>query len=212
MALPENRKRARSDDEKEARRGAILQATRVMIEAKGFEGITMNAIAQEAAVSKGTLYLYAASKEELLLALFVDAMEQVVARIEAEATADTLADVLVQVPATTPLFLPLLARLFAVIEKNVADEPLFENKRKMRDMGMRVASVIVRLTGAPLDQARAASMTLMLAMRGAAQSDVLARRDLTGIPEDLHPMFTKENFVTGYSVAVRMILAGLTRS
>lgn len=208
MSLPQNRKRARSDDEKEARKSAILVATRGMIDSNGFDGVTMNAIAKAAGVSKGTLYLYAQSKEELFLTLFVDAMDEVVQRIEADATQETLSDVLVHAPADVPLFLPLLARLFTVIEKNVSDAALFENKRRMRDMGLRVAAVISRLTGASMDRSREASMSLMMSMQGAAQFDIAAQRQTTSVPEDLQPMFDKETFATSYGTAVRLVLAG----
>ncbi|MCA0042727.1 TetR/AcrR family transcriptional regulator [Celeribacter litoreus] len=209
MSLPDNRKRARSDDEKEARRRAILAATRAMVATQGLDAVTMNAIAKEAGVSKGTLYLYARTKEELLLALFVDAMEEVVSRIEATATPKTLADVLVNAPADVPLFLPLLARLFTVIEGNVAEEPLFAEKRRMRDMGLRVAQVISEQTGAPLDRTREASMVLMLSMQGAAQFDIAAGREPDEVPDDLAHMFAKEHFRTSYGMAVRLVLNGL---
>lgn len=208
MSLPENRKRARSDDEKEARRRAILRATRVMIEEKGFESLTMNAIAGEVGVSKGTLYLYARNKEELLLAVFSDAMEEVVALIE-QASADTLAQRLVDAPAEVPLFLPLLARLFTDLEQAVSDEVLFTEKRRMRGMGLRVAQVISDRTGTPLERTREASMVLMLAMQGAAQFDLASRRRPEDVPEDLETMFAKEGFKTSYGMAVRLVLNGL---
>ncbi|CUH81166.1 TetR/AcrR family transcriptional regulator [Tropicibacter naphthalenivorans] len=209
-AIAGKRKRARSDGEKEARRGAILNAARAMIGQTGFESLTMNAIAKEAGVSKGTLYLYARTKEELLLALFADAMEQVVQQIEAEATPETLARVLVDAPAQVPVFLPLLARLFTVIETNIAPEPLFEQKRRMREMGLRVAQVLAAQTGASLERTREASMVLMLSMQGAAQFDIAAARKPDDVPEDLAPMFAKETFRTSYAMAVRLVLDGLS--
>ena len=64
MVLPKNRQRARSDSEKEARRDAILKAAQRLIGRVGIDGMTMNALAAEAGVSKGTLYIYFSSKEE----------------------------------------------------------------------------------------------------------------------------------------------------
>lgn len=212
MVLPANRKRARSDSEKEARRGAILDAARRLIDQDGFDGVTMSAVAKEAAVSKGTLYLYVRTKEELFLALFVEAMEQVVCRIEAEATSLTLIEVMGRIPAEVPLFVPLLARLVAVIEANVPDEPLFAEKRRMHTMGARVARVISSVTGAPEDLARDASKALMLTMQGAAQFDIAARRDLSAVPDDLRPAFEGQEFAHSFPVAARLILSGLTPS
>ena len=209
MVLPDNRKRARSSDEKEARRAAILAAARGLIDEVGIDGVTMNALAVAAGVSKGTLYLYAQSKEEIFLALFVEAMEEVVARIEQEATADTLIDVLAKAPAEVPLFVPLLARLVAVIEANVGDAPLLAEKRRMRAMGQRVAAVIAGLTGAPAERASGASMALMLTMQGAAQFDIGARRDAPGLPDDMREMFARQRFADTFPPAARLILSGL---
>lgn len=209
MALPQNRQRARSDSQKEARRQAILAAARRTIDSLGIEGVTMSALSREAGVSKGTLYLYAQTKEELFLALFVEAMEEVVIRIEATATADNLADVLAHVPAEVPLFVPLLARLGALIETNVADAPFFVQKRRMHVLGLRVAGVIGRLTGAPAERAAEASMALMLAMQGAAQFDMAARRDPSRVPPDLRQSFAGQSFSQSFPPAARLILSGL---
>lgn len=209
MTLPPNRKRARSDSEKEARRDAILSAARSLIEEVGIEGVTMNALAVKAGVSKGTLYLYARSKEEIFLALFVEAMDQVVTRIETVATTDTLIAVMSDAPAEVPLFVPLLARLVAVIELNVAEAPLYYEKRRMFEMGRRVAAVIARLTSASPDSARDASMALMLAMQGAAQFDIGAHRDLQNVPEDLADLFACQGFAQTFPPAARLILSGL---
>ncbi|MCS3807455.1 TetR/AcrR family transcriptional regulator [Xanthomonas sp. 4461] len=47
------------------KRGAILAAARALFERYGFEGTSMDTIAQQARVSKATLYAYFASKEVL---------------------------------------------------------------------------------------------------------------------------------------------------
>ncbi len=209
MALPANRKRARSGSEKEARRDAIIDAARRLIDRVGIDGVTMTALGHEAAVSKGTLYIYFRTKEEVLLALFVAAMEQVVERIEAEATAETLVDVLGRAPVDVPLFVPLLARLIAVIEANVPDAPLYAEKRRMHAMGHRVADVISRVTDAPEAQAREASMALMLLMQGAATFDISTHRDLSTVPDDLRDAHQRQAFDRAFPVAARLILSGL---
>ena len=54
---------------KEARPGEILAAASALFTEKGFAATRMDDVAQRAGVSKGTLYLYFASKEELFKAL-----------------------------------------------------------------------------------------------------------------------------------------------
>lgn len=209
MTLTENRKRARSGEEKEARRAAILRAAREMIDESGFDAVTMSALAQRAGLSKGTLYLYVRTKEELFLALFVDAMETLVLRIEKEATRKNLVKLIGRAPQQVPLFLPLLARLGALIETNVADEPLFEAKRTMQSYGARVAAVIARLSGAPPKRAGEVASVLMMAMQGAAQSDITARRDLATVPGDLKPIYASHAFSERFPTAARIILSAV---
>ncbi|WP_423822559.1 helix-turn-helix domain-containing protein [Salinisphaera sp. SPP-AMP-43] len=209
MTLRKNKKRARSEKEKEARRAAILVAAQEMIADTGFDGMTMSALARRAGLSKGTLYLYVHSKEELFLALFVDALETLVIRIEQEATEHNLAELMGRVPQEVPLFLPLLARLVAVIEANVADPPLFEAKRTMHGYGDRVAAVIARISGASLERASETASVLMMAMQGAAQFDITAQRDLATVPDDLKPAFASQAFSERFPMAARLILSAI---
>lgn len=55
----------RKEREKEQRRNDILNAAERIFFSKGFEDSTMDDVAEEAELSKGTLYLYFKSKEEL---------------------------------------------------------------------------------------------------------------------------------------------------
>lgn len=74
----------RRDREKAARREQVLQAAREVFTRKGFEGTTVEEIAARAELSKGAVYLYFQSKEDLFLAMWrptvdflVDQAEQV---------------------------------------------------------------------------------------------------------------------------------------
>jgi len=55
--------------EKEQRRQAIIDAAETIIFSKGFDRATMIEIAEEAELSKGTLYLYFKNKDELCIAI-----------------------------------------------------------------------------------------------------------------------------------------------
>lgn len=54
-----------------AKRLQILNGARVVFRARGYEGASMEMIAREAGVSKGTLYVYFPNKEELFKALIL---------------------------------------------------------------------------------------------------------------------------------------------
>jgi len=74
---------ARRQREKEERRAAILQAAEKVFVNKGVGTATMDDIAHEAELSKGTLYLYFDSKDELYLEIAVRAVREVLDAFEA---------------------------------------------------------------------------------------------------------------------------------
>ena len=63
---------ARSDDAKRARRRFIVTTADQLLRREGFDAFTMNKLAAAAGLAKGTLYLYFATREELVLALYTD--------------------------------------------------------------------------------------------------------------------------------------------
>ena len=64
--------RARSDDAKRERRQFIVTTADQLLRREGFDAFTMNKLAAAADLAKGTLYLYFATREELVLALYID--------------------------------------------------------------------------------------------------------------------------------------------
>ena len=61
----------RKEREKQARQDAILEAAREIFFAKGLDQATIDDIAEKAELSKGTIYLYFKSKEELYISVFM---------------------------------------------------------------------------------------------------------------------------------------------
>ena len=66
------------DDEKLR---SIAKATFTLVEQTGLSGLTMAAIAREAGLATGTLYVYFKSKEELLVALYEQAKTETAATL-----------------------------------------------------------------------------------------------------------------------------------
>jgi AcrR family transcriptional regulator len=80
-------RRARTDEAKEDRRGAILSAALDEFFERGFAAAKMDDIARRTGVSKGTVYLYYPSKDAVFEALIEAVVVPTVARIEAAAGA-----------------------------------------------------------------------------------------------------------------------------
>ncbi len=85
MATLPRRKRGRPVDEalRAQRREEILASAARVFAARGYQGTDMQALADEAGVAKGTVYLYFASKEELFLAAVDQGVKQMKAYIDA---------------------------------------------------------------------------------------------------------------------------------
>jgi AcrR family transcriptional regulator len=77
MGIAERRER-----EKERRRSRILSAAEKVFFSKGYSGATMDEIAHEAELSKGTLYLYFKGKDEVHKAIVSAGMKRLLDLIE----------------------------------------------------------------------------------------------------------------------------------
>lgn len=81
----------------EARPAEILDAALTVFSARGFAAAKLDDVAKEAGVSKGTLYLYFASKEALFEAMALELMRvPVMAQLETIAKAETSTEALRQ--------------------------------------------------------------------------------------------------------------------
>ncbi len=70
MGVQERRER-----EKQARQDAILEAAREVFFSKGLDQATIDDVAEQAELSKGTIYLYFKSKEDLYISVFIQGIE-----------------------------------------------------------------------------------------------------------------------------------------
>lgn len=136
--MPRGR-RAVSDDLKEIRRTAILDAALRLFRRMPFEAITMAEVAAEAGVAKGTVYLYFATKEALFLALlmvqFGDWFDALDAHLELPAApaaaASAFTDWVVASLVARPLFVRLIAVMHSVLEHNIELETALPFKRML---------------------------------------------------------------------------------
>ncbi|MNK48249.1 Fatty acid metabolism regulator protein [compost metagenome] len=141
--------RARGADQKRERREAILAAAWEIFQQLPFQTITMAQVAQRLGLSKGTLYLYFKTKEELFLAVQLEQLETWIYGLEADlavwnGTGDT-AGVLRVIRDSVPKRLPIIrfmALLEGILEHNVAVESAMEFRRRM---AMRLSAIGARL-------------------------------------------------------------------
>ncbi|MEO0325915.1 MAG: helix-turn-helix domain-containing protein [Myxococcota bacterium] len=146
--MPDTNDRRRR--EKEARRESILEAARSVLESRGYRQLTMDHVAQAAALSKGTLYLYFESKEELCAALAARNAGALLPHFDAAlATARTgLAQVGALMMAWSEHFVSQPAQFRFMLDWMRAEAPPKGDGPNFRAYRARVNESVAKLTGA----------------------------------------------------------------
>src|SRR5580704_4240762 len=97
--------RTKQDVLSEFRKSELLSAARTVFARRGFHEATIDDIAREAGVAKGTVYLYFESKHQIYLGALRDGIEMLNREMRAEAAAPTVVkDKLRKLIATKLLF------------------------------------------------------------------------------------------------------------
>ncbi len=84
--------RERKEREREQRRQDILASARQAFEKYGIQHASMDKIAEEAELAKGTLYLYYKNRDELLMALIAEDLVGLIERLEKVTTSKDAPD------------------------------------------------------------------------------------------------------------------------
>ncbi|MEM7157102.1 MAG: TetR family transcriptional regulator [Myxococcota bacterium] len=128
-------KRARSDEQKQHRRAALLHAATRMLEQSPVDEISLSTIAREANISKASVYRYFESREELFLHLMLEAMERwsnaVIARLQrlsSPGDARGFASAITAATMEHETFPRLASVLATVLERNVSTDVVVEFK------------------------------------------------------------------------------------
>lgn len=109
------------------RQATILEAARLMLEKKGYAGVTMRALAREAGVAQATLYNIYGSKDDLILSAVEDLLLGVEADVNAAASEPGIESILTRARVNglqiqkTPKYADAMARSLASVQ---AGDPL----------------------------------------------------------------------------------------
>lgn len=153
------RHRARNEDEKEERRRDILAAATALFEERSFAGTTMAEVAERVGVSKGALYLYFRTKEELFLALLEHELaawfDEVEAQLGAPAAAEkgaprggegqAVARILCATVAPRLRMTRLLTLLDGVLEHNIEEDVALRFKQFLAERVQRAGAAVERV-------------------------------------------------------------------
>lgn len=160
-------RRARSDEDKLARRSQILDAARVVFDAGEVDEFTMEAVAAALDLAKGTLYRYFPTREGLLLALaddeyrqFYDRVDAALATPPAAERVGAMAGALVDQILAEPRFLRLAALVPSVLERNIPFETAMEYKSNVIARARRTSKLVAAWL--QISEARAGQMLFHL--------------------------------------------------
>ncbi|HLL52357.1 MAG TPA: TetR family transcriptional regulator [Myxococcaceae bacterium] len=123
------RQRARKAEDKQERRGAILEVALEAFEAGSFADVKMSEVAERAGLAKGTVFLYFPTKEALFLALleerlagWFDAFGRELSQGQTAWTAKHAAEVVASTVVAHEPLARLLTLLHVILELNVERE------------------------------------------------------------------------------------------
>jgi len=205
MTIREDFQRARTDREKEARRIGILDTAEDLLLKSGNERFAISELASQVGVSKSTVFLYFATKEELLLAIyerafiraFIQLGEKLVPGMSGRAFCEAFIDCMLDNPA----MLVLRAQLARTIERNVPLDVMIEGKKRILERGTAVAVKLDEVMGLDDGMGLRMLMTLVNLTAGAAQADSLPYVDENHVPDEiaefLHTVSIRNIFLSG---------------
>jgi AcrR family transcriptional regulator len=133
-------KRAHDEAMKQERRRAILEASRRLVEAKGWDGFRLEEVAEALSLVKGTLYRYFPTRQDLLAALMAGEIEAWWAALAGAPRGQPAGAWIVGSLCERTLMLRLLAGLHAGIEAGLSPEGLLELKLRFADFLTRATA------------------------------------------------------------------------
>lgn len=143
--------RARQPQAKLARRQAILDAVLQVWPQRSYPSLTMAELAQSLSLSKGTLYLYFPTKEDLFLSLYESLLSEWLAHVQTQLphahTPRSLAVWLAHSLAQRPQLCALVPLVPSILEYNISLERALQHKQWMLSQTLPVAQAIEQSLG-----------------------------------------------------------------
>lgn len=204
--------RARNAEEKRKRRAEILKAAEQLWLGSTYTELSMNQVAREAQLAKGTLYLYFNTKEELFLALLSEHLrawlQEILSRMEAARprTPDEVADFFIAATLHQDALRRLLVLLNTVIDPGISAELALE----FRQRTLRHILPILELM--PFQRQTNLRILMNLYALSIGWHLVASGPDLGTLPAPVGQHHSpRPTFEEGFPVALRAVIHSLTR-
>lgn len=149
--LSQPHKRARQAAQKLERRQAILDAARRAFHTTPYDELTVESIARETGLAKGTVFLYFRTKEEIFLAVtgqqlseWFDAVDDRLAQLPSPATTEDVVAIIANSLRERGDFTRLLAILSTVLEQNANYDAVLQFKQLLLIRLARTGALLER--------------------------------------------------------------------
>ena len=207
------RQRARSASAKMKREDAILAGAETLLRRSGYDAVTMQAVATEVGLAKGTLYLYFISREALILAVHSHLFDRWVDRLVDHHRKITCFDGFcrdfVRYYAEDPLFLKLAGFANALLEPEVDQKAYVKSKRGLARRVKRLAGLVCQQFLIKPVEAQKLIWGFLTIASGAAQITVRPTVTKIDLPNDVIDFNGLVNFETVFLNAAAPLGADL---
>jgi AcrR family transcriptional regulator len=187
--MVEFNQRARSDEQKSQREEAILEATEKLLRRSGFNSMTMQTVASEVGLAKGTLYLYFSSREALVLSVYgrlFDAWVDNFAVLKPELRGFAqLCDDFARCYSSDALFLQLAGLATSLLEPQLQHDDFISFKRLTSRRVKRLAGIVCSRMNISPRSAQHLVWRLLTIAGGSAQLAAQPRHDVEMLPDDV---------------------------
>ena len=207
------RKRARSTAAKSERKDAIIAAAETLLRQSGYDAITMQAVAMEAGLAKGTLYLYFASREILILDVYGRLFDRWIERFASHgsevAEFQEFCRDFYHYYSYDRLFLQLTGAAIPLMELQVDRETFIKGKRAMASRVKKLAGIAYQRLGMNPILAQKFIWGLLTVASGATQMSTRPLHANGDFPEDVRVFIDSTSFRTVFLNAALPVCAGI---
>ena len=207
------KQRARSASAKLKREDEIVAGAEILLRQSDYNAVTMQAVATEVGLAKGTLYLYFTSREALVLSvhghLFDRCIDRLVDHHRKATCYDRFCRDFVRYYAEDPLFLKLAGFAHAMLEPEVDQKAYVKSRRGLARRVKRLAGMVCQQFFITPVEAQKLIWGFLTIASGAAQITVCSTVAKIDLPNDVVVFNGLANFETVFLNAAAPLGANL---
>ena len=210
------KKRARSKAAKSERKDEIIAAADTLLRQFGYDAMTMQAVAAEAGLGKGTLYLYFPSREVLILdvygGLFDKWIDQFASHLYDVTGVEEFCKIFCYCYMADPLFLKLTGFVISLMEPQLDRVSYIKGKRAVARRVKKLTGIACQRLGINPVLAQKFVWGLLTVASGATQMSMRHLHSSEDFPEDVKVFVGSTSFETVFLNAALPLCSGIMQA